>query len=532
MAWLDLSPWVLGALALALLVFFDLGPPLAFNDDFEPAWSVRQLVAGHGFRTLPDQAALGLVQIVWAALVTFGHPDQRWLRLSLVPFALVSAAALYWLARRQGASRGWAAVAGAGLLCAPLYLGLATSFMTDVAYLALLLLAAVHGWRWVVEGRSLLACSVLVALASLQRQQGAALLLALTAGLALAARGRAVGRREWGELAGLWAAVALAQGLTLLLGLATPQAVGRLAGLSAGLGDRLQNPGELARALATAPLVGGLVALPFLAALAFAASEPRRWTWAALVPAAIALLAVGFAVQTSLHSAAIFPSNYWNHRGLNPLNLAGSKPALYPLAVYVGSELAAVAVVAVALVLRARDWSPKAGGTGGTFLVLVGLSQLLPVLVTGVWDRYYLPVVLPLLPVLAAMASRTARPRLASAWSVAALAAGLAAYAAGEQDYQAWQQARDQAAQLAYRTVAPERVDAGYEAYAVYVYVPTLERTGRLPGGLPASATGQVDLVRGPADPAVRLSFANADDTHPGIAYRSLAPGRVVLLKP
>ncbi len=35
------AAWVIGGVALLLVVAFDLGPPLAFNDDWGFAWDVR-----------------------------------------------------------------------------------------------------------------------------------------------------------------------------------------------------------------------------------------------------------------------------------------------------------------------------------------------------------------------------------------------------------------------------------------------------------------------------------------------------------
>jgi hypothetical protein len=91
----------------------------------------------------------------------------------------------------------------------------------------------------------------------------------------------------------------------------------------------------------------------------------------------------------------------------------------------------------------------------------------------------------------------------------------------GEQDYLAWQAARDRAALLAYQTAPPDQVQAGFEANAVYVELPRYERTG------------QADLfaILGPARPQVTLLFASAADPRPGVSYWSLAPGRIVLAR-
>jgi hypothetical protein len=113
-------------------------------------------------------------------------------------------------------------------------------------------------------------------------------------------------------------------------------------------------------------------------------------------------------------------------------------------------------------------------------------------------------------------------------WSLAAILAGVLAYAAGEQDYQAWQAARDQAARLAYTTYPAEDVAAGYEAYGVYVELPLFERTGHL--SRPITGDDLVPTLLGPLHPRARLEFAGPGDPRPGADYGSLASGRIVII--
>ena len=96
---------------------------------------------------------------------------------------------------------------------------------------------------------------------------------------------------------------------------------------------------------------------------------------------------------------------------------------------------------------------------------------------------------------------------------------GLALYVIGEQDYVAWQGARDQAARLAYQLAPREQVQAGFEANAVYVELPNYERTGR----------ADLFAILGPEHPRVILRFAPASDPATGVSYSSLNPGRIVL---
>jgi hypothetical protein len=151
------------------------------------------------------------------------------------------------------------------------------------------------------------------------------------------------------------------------------------------------------------------------------------------------------------------------------------------------------------------------------------LLLLLPNTVT-LYDRYYLPVAAPLVPMLCALAERHARPAGAGiAGATCVFLLGLSVVY--EQDYQSWQAARDHAARLAYRCAIPARVNAGYEANAVYVEVPEYERTGQARRAI----VRRDFIISGPPNPDLWLEFAAPDDARPGVRYASLNPGKVVI---
>ena len=131
----------------------DLSPPLAFNDDWMYAWSVGQLVTGHGLHSFPESTALALVQVVWGAVFSLGHADQRLLRLSVVPLVMLTGWCSYQLARRLGADQFWSLVAGTALLAMPLFMANATSFMSDNFYVGLLMAIALTSVTWITGGR-------------------------------------------------------------------------------------------------------------------------------------------------------------------------------------------------------------------------------------------------------------------------------------------------------------------------------------------------------------------------------------------
>ena len=518
--------WGIAAAALAAVVWFDLRVSLPSNDDWVYAWSVRQLVAGHGLRLLPEQSALALVQVVWASLVSLGHPSLTLMRLSLLPFALLAAVATFRLSTRLGARPFWAGVGALCLLASPIFLSLANTFMTDGFSLGLLLAAALAGFYWVEEGRASLICIALVLIAGLERQHGVALVAALTVGLLAARSRRSVARREWIALGFLWLGAALVLLAPSFLGLTT--GAHRLASVATA------NPFKLLLATTFFPPILGLLLSPFLVALVFAqrAAGPARRLrgLACVVLAEVGAINLGGALGLHpLRDHFWSDGNYFSIDALNPAILAGQKPPIYPLVLFILVQVIALVTFVAILAYHRSEWASARLRLGSLFLIAVAGTQLLPLIQGQVYDRYLLAVVAPLVPLVAALASRTTRPKLAVGWAFLMLGLGLGMYMVGEQDYQAWQVARDRAAQLAYRQAPPSQVHAGYEANAIYWKLPLYEQTGKPVGRQPADVYGDPALD-GPPNPRFRLEFAGPGDPRPGVSYWSLAPGRIVIV--
>jgi hypothetical protein len=110
------------------------------------------------------------------------------------------------------------------------------------------------------------------------------------------------------------------------------------------------------------------------------------------------------------------------------------------------------------------------------------------------------------------------------------VAASTIIYVVGEQDYQAWQVARNEATCLAYQYADPMQVDTGYEELAVYVEIPYYEQHGVILGGVALPNTPYFAL-KGPADPIISVKFVPANDPRPGYSYSSLASAKLVLVK-
>ena len=517
---------VLGLLAMAAVAYFDLQTNVLFNDEYGRRWTIEHLASGHGLSLWGTNT--GLVQILVALPLGWLHLEPRFFRLTGLPFLVLCFYFSARLANRLGADGFWSAVGGFVVAAAPLTLSVATGLMNETVFLGLLMGACWFGVSWVEEGRGRLWAIGYVLLATLQRQQGAALVPFIAIAL-LVTRPRASRKRDMVALAGLSAgallAVKLPSGFHTVTGIGHTVAdvpAGALPGGGALLGRALVHLAYPVFDLVTLPAILGLVAMPFLVALwPRFESERRRTGRLDLLPFALGVFGVLGSLKLIISfGASIFPGNVFGIWGLGPTTLPNDKPNLFPVALWVALEALTTATYVVLLLRRRRAWHPQHLGGTGVLLLGLAVSQLLPVLVyQGAFDRYFLAVLAPLAPVLAVLASRGAgRAGLARPWAVGAMAAGLLIYVAGQQDYQAWVVARDTAARGLYAQYPADQVYSGVEPIEEHVWLPAADdQTGTKPKD-----------VR--SQPAVALEFAPLGDSRPGVSYWSLAPGRIVIV--
>jgi len=190
---------------------------------------------------------------------------------------------------------------------------------------------------------------------------------------------------------------------------------------------------------------------------------------------------------------------------------------LFPPAIFITIEIVAVVTTVAAIWWGlSRRWSIE---PAVAMILLVSSFHLASMVGSGTIDRYALPAAAPLVPLLAAVSTTIGRQGWARGWAIACLLIRTGIYVVGQQDYEAWQDARDKTARIAYQKASPDQVDAGWDANNAYLYLPAYEQ-------------GKLFDVRDIDAAPYRLVFANFSDTRPGASYKSLAPGRIVIAGP
>lgn len=507
-------------LALTLLAWLPVavlgvGGDFPLNDDWAYARTVETwLETGRFARpswTWAPSFSNALVGVAFARVLGFSHEALRWSGITL---GWVGVLATYGLARRVGAGRAAALLAGVALAANPVHVNLAWTFMTDVPFAAfstLALLGLAGGLRR--RAALPLALGALFALAAmLSRAPGLALPLAAGAAVLFVHPPRP---RVW---------LAAAAGALLLAGLyaALPHLLydasdsGRHLRLGWYVREKLLDGDVLyfvtRSALGSAPLLG-LFLLPAVASRATAVARPR------LALAGGALVAAGgLAVAHRLALTPPFSVNViWNF-GLGSRGMAGWEelPSL-PLAPWWAASGFGLAVAGFALVGGAATaWERRRALAGRVDLALLALFPLIYLGGLAVqwpfFDRWLLPALPPLLALWLAVVPRPATPTRPGR-AVAALAlALLGAYAVlGTRDALALQRARWALLDdLVARGVPRDRIDGGFEFNGWYHYDPDPSRFLDRPG------------VAWVLDDTWRLSMAPAI---PG--YRRIATRRV-----
>jgi hypothetical protein len=105
-------PVAIEAVAVLLIVYFDLQTNLSFNDDYARRWTLERMAAGKGLALWGPNP--GLVQLAASAPLALSRLESRFWRLGAVRFLVLGMVASWRVALRLGADQFWAAIAGVG----------------------------------------------------------------------------------------------------------------------------------------------------------------------------------------------------------------------------------------------------------------------------------------------------------------------------------------------------------------------------------------------------------------------------------
>ena len=448
-----------------------------------------------------------LTNVLWGALFCLpaGFSFTA-LRLSTLVAAWLGIGGSYLLVREQGGGRRLAWLAALLLGFNPAFYELSYTFMTDVPFFALSTFTVLFLARHIRQGRDAdLLLGALLAVASvLSRQLGLAAPLAFVPALLLA-RGVSRGTllRALTPLA-----LCLAASFSLHHWLA---ATGRIPALYDFNANNLRLMLAAPTLLVSNLLVNSALALHFLGwfllpALLVLSVElwrakrsalehiGQRLAWR-LTGGRFALPGLAGAVVLGCLLVVWQQPAYEAHapdmlvkEGMGPLSLTETFPGqvhelpLLPAGFWWGLNTAAYmggALLLVCLLLRALRSAPsqqRGAVSAGPFIFLIIGIYLVPILATGFYDRY----LLPLLPLLVAGLTTPALPaEHGRGWRRYGLAALLVGFGvcfalAGTRDYLAWNRARWQALDdlVTVARVPVGQIDGGFEYDGLHFYDP------------------------------------------------------------
>ena len=468
------------------------------NDDWSYALAVRRLLEQGTFQPTGWTSMPLLSHVLWGALfcLPFGFSFNA-LRASTLSASLAGVLGVYLTAKALRQPRWVALVAAFTLGFNPIYFALSHTFMTDVPFTALTVLAVLCAVKSTEfgSGRSWWRGAALASLATLSRHVG----VLLTPAFVVAAPAERPSNARWAHRA----AIILAPGLGALLAYAAvfgssldPRAW--YLPVRVHLGQLARNPLAPMWNAVVLTLYLGLFTSPVSLARREAGLEPRP---AALLkgrgrPFRIALWSGAVATIALLATGRLIPvaqnGNVLVAQGIGPLTLRDMHilglPHVTPLPTLLWAVVTALAAFfglvmlqRVVCAARGTTQSDSALAPGGlqrkTKAALVAAAAALgvPFLLLGGFDRYLLPLVpLAMLLMLGEPEEQwneleKRRPSLGSILAVGLLAVFSVA---STHDYLSWNRARWQALSelTSARSVSARQIDGGFEFNGLSLY--------------------------------------------------------------
>jgi hypothetical protein len=475
----------------AVLVVNPLGN-FPLNDDWAYGMGVRGIVEHGSFRPCGWGGMTLISQAAWGALFCLpaGFSFTA-LRFSTLCLALVGVLGMYFLLRRLGASRGLARLGALVLGFNPIFFALSFTFMTDVPFTTLVVIALPLMFRALERDTNarLLGPTLIVVVCVLCRQLGLFLPLAFAVCF-VARQGMTVRSIARG-------AVPLVAGLAAFLGYrwwaAAAGCLGHLDwSFHAALTGLLQADTARALVLRTAAvgLCLGLFTLPFALMLPL---PDRTWTRRAVVLGVAAFLAFALLAPFRwLRHGDTMPvlRNVFAPNGIGPVTMpdvfelhlphAAPLPASFWLPVTIlsavgGGILLAHLLLSAARLPRGRRIAAGEQSQVVVLFVLAGFAAYcVPICLVALYDRYVIGVLPLLLCGMALSANRLSgwvqRRRLAVA--VCLLAPYVLFSVAATRDYLTWNRLRWEALRAVMRDerAGPSEIDGGIEFNGWYCY--------------------------------------------------------------
>lgn len=471
------------------------------NDDWAYGLTAKQLVETGEFRPTGWGAMTLITHVAWGSLFCLpGGFSFEALRLSTLAISLIGIMAAYLLMRELRQSRWSAVVVALTVAFNPIYYALSNTFMTDVPFTAMTILASVflvRSLKW-DSTFDLLMGALLTVAATLNRQAGIATPLAFA--ICLVLKNGLTGRNVIRALL----PSALCLGALSAFQLWTA-ATGRLPVHHSARSERVleafADPGVfwgfVKSAYIPLPYLGWflLPVLVFTLGSNWAYLKGKMGTRIAMLTAALVLGGLTLALW---HKGDLMPirGNIIVPAGIGPLTLrdtcvAGTThmPGLsthFWLAMTAASLLGGAMVVigmgVAAVSLFQKPWSGKLAPNQAmtAFVLLSAAIYMVPIFLVHFLDRYLVPLV-PLIA--ASIASSTSHtPKQSGAMGArllpivsSVLIGQLAVFAiCGTRDYLAWNRARWVAlSELTHvERVEPKDIDGGFEFNGQHLYNP------------------------------------------------------------
>jgi len=466
------------------------------NDDWSYGLVVKHLIENGDFRPTGWESIPLITHVIWGFLFSIpaGFSFDA-LRLSTLTLSLLGIFATYLLIRELRQPRWLAGLASLTLAFTPIYYALSHTFMTDVPYPPITIIASVFFVRNLRTGSGLafLLGTVLAVAATLSRQLAISVPVAFAISFILK---RGIGLRNIVRAAippalCIGALLAFQQWLAATDRLPVPYVLKNYQFFHA-----LTKPGTIlvfAKNAYVALLYLGWFLMPVLIfALASIWGSHRK---KAIVFLIFSIGAMVIGAMLKGHPLMPTSRNIIVKSGIGPLTLRDSYilelnhvpalPAGFWLAITAISLLGAAFLITgiglSAFNLVPKLWPARMNNTevAATFLLLSGMIYLIPLLVSDsifIYDRYFVPAVPFFAAGIAGVSSHVPRTNT----KVCRLAAGALLFVfslfaiCGTRDYLAWNRIRWEALHdlMESRHAKVEDIDGGYEFNGWYLYDP------------------------------------------------------------